>query len=72
MAKKTTRKTRVQAEDEAGSIEVEEVTTEEVKPAKPPAGIETWLITLTFFALLWAMFVINLKLREVSGKGWPF
>jgi hypothetical protein len=72
VAKKTTRKSRVQAADDTGQIEVEEVTTVEEKPAKPPAGIETWLITLTFFALLWAGFLINLKLHEVSGKGWPF
>ena len=72
MAKKTTRKSRVQAADDTGEIEVEEVTTVEETPAKPPSGIETWLITLTFFALAWAMFVINLKLHEVSGKGWPF
>ena len=72
MAKKSARKTRGQAAEEAGQLEVEDVSTEEAKPAKPPAGIESWLITVTFFALAWAMFVINLKLHEVSGKGWPF
>lgn len=71
MGKKNKNKARAKEAEEV-ELEVEEVDTEEAKPAKPPSGIETWLIFVTFFALLWGMFVINVKLHEVSGKGWPF
>ena len=70
MAKKTvSRKTRVQVDENAGELEVEEVV--EVKPAKPPAGIETWLIMVTWAALLAALVLINIKMRGTFGEGWP-
>ena len=71
MARKNKNKARAKDVEET-ELDVEEVEVVETKPAKPPAGIETWLIFVTFFALLWGMFVINVKLHEVSGKGWPF
>ena len=70
MAKKN-KKTRVKETEEV-ELEVEEVDTEEAKPAKPPMGMEATLAVVTTFALVWAFIVINVKLHEVSGKGWPF
>lgn len=71
MARKNKNKARAKEAEEA-ELDVQEVEIEEAKPVKPAAGIETWLIFVTFFALLWGIFVINVKLHEVSGKGWPF
>ncbi len=68
MARKT-RKTRKETEEV--ELEVEEVATEEVQAAKPQPGIETWLIAVTWFALVAGFIIINMKLREVSGSGWP-
>lgn len=70
MAKKPARKARAVATDETGALEVEVVTEE--APAKPPAGIETWLIFITFAALLAAFLMVNMKMRSDYGEGWPF
>ena len=72
MAKKPTRRARGAAAEEASQLEVEEVTAEApAKPAKPPAGIETWLILVTWFALIAAFALINMKMHSSFGQGWP-
>jgi hypothetical protein len=71
VAKKSTRKTRVKEADDAGELEVEEVVTEEVQPAKRPASLEAALIGVTTFALVWGFALLYMKLVQVSGKGWP-
>ena len=70
MAKKTSpRKARAQQPDDTGELEVEEVV--EAKPAKPPAGIETWLIAVTWAALVGAFLLIYIKMKATTGTGWP-
>ncbi len=71
MAKKlTTRKTRTTTvADTSGEITVEDVTE---RPARPPAGIETWLIVITLAALVAAFLMINIRMRADFGSGWPF
>ena len=72
MAKKPARRTRGQPAEEPAELEVEEVAAAEPpKPAKPPAGIETWLILVTWFALGAAFVLINLKMHSAFGQGWP-
>jgi hypothetical protein len=68
VAKKLTRKTRTTTET---TVEApgEDIVVE--KPAAPPAGIESWLIFVTFFALLAAFVLINMKMRATFGEGWP-
>jgi hypothetical protein len=56
------------AEAPTGELEVEDVS--EAAP-KPPAGIESWLVLITFAALVAAFVLINLKLRANFGAGWP-
>jgi uncharacterized membrane-anchored protein YitT (DUF2179 family) len=70
VAKKTsTRKARAQQPDDTGELEVEEVV--EAKPAKPPAGIETWLIAVTWAALVGSFVLIYIKMKATTGAGWP-
>jgi len=63
------RKARTQQPDNTGELEVEEVV--EAKPAKPPAGIEAFLVAVTFAALLGAFALIYIKLKATTGAGWP-
>lgn len=73
MAKnKPSRKARGQAPDEnARELQIEDVTVEEVKPAKPPAGIESWLVAVTWAALVGAFALIYIKMKATTGAGWP-
>ncbi len=50
-------------------MQVEEVT--EPKPAKPPAGIESWLVAVTWAALVGAFVLIYMKMKATTGAGWP-
>lgn len=69
MAKKTpARKGRGREAEASGEFEVQDV---EAAPAKPAAGIETWLVFVTFAALIAAFVMINLKMRADFGAGWP-
>jgi hypothetical protein len=50
-------------------LDVEEVG--EARPAKPPMGLESALILVTFLALLTAFLLVQVKMHSAFGKGWP-
>jgi hypothetical protein len=56
------------ASGDAG-IEVEEIG--EPKAAKPPMSIESALVLVTFIALVAAFLMVQVKMHDSFGKGWP-